>query len=104
MQGEYSIALRRPVRGSRASAILEGFAWEEATMAAKDGKSPEVERDLAATYNAFKVFEGQRYTGMKVGGRHRWHYEEGEWNEKKVAPDRWEISYAVKKHRHGHAP
>ena len=41
---------------------------------------------------------------MKVGGRHKWYYEKGEWNEKKVAPDRWELSYAVPKRRAGHAP
>src|SRR5262245_21097223 len=55
-------------------------------------------------YDAYKTFEGRRYTGMKVGGRHKWHYEAGEWNEKKVAPDRWEFTYAVPKRRHGKAP
>ena len=63
-----------------------------------------VEEDLAKTYNQFKTFEGQRYTGMKVGGRHKWHYEKGEWKEVKVAPDRWEFTYAVPKRRAGHAP
>ena len=63
-----------------------------------------LEEDVAKTYNAFKVFEGRKYTGMKVGGRHKWYYEKGEWNEKKVAPDRWELSYAVPKRRAGHAP
>jgi hypothetical protein len=43
-------------------------------------------------------------TGMKVGGRHKWYYDKGEWNEKKVTPDRWEFSYAVPKRRAGHAP
>src|ERR1043166_2681789 len=64
----------------------------------------EASEDLAKTYNAFKVFEGKKYTGMRVGGRHKWHYEKGEWNEKKVSPDRWEFSYAVPKRRAGHAP
>jgi hypothetical protein len=63
-----------------------------------------LEEDAAKTYNAFKLFEGRKYTGMKVGGRHKWHYEKGEWNEKKVTPDRWEFSYAVPKRRAGHAP
>jgi hypothetical protein len=63
-----------------------------------------LEEDAAKTYNAFKTFEGKKYTGMKVGGRHKWYYEKGEWNEKKVAPDRWEFSYAVPKRRAGHAP
>jgi hypothetical protein len=47
------------------------------------------EKDLAAGYDAFKRFEGRRYTGMKVGGRHTWHYDAGTWKESKVAPDRW---------------
>jgi len=63
-----------------------------------------LEEDAAKTYNQFKVFEGRKYTGMKVGGRHKWHYEKGEWNEKKVTPERWEFSYAVPKRRAGHAP
>jgi hypothetical protein len=63
-----------------------------------------LETDAAKTYNQFKIFEGRKYTGMKVGGRHKWYYDKGEWNEKKVAPDRWEFSYAVHKRRAGHAP
>ena len=63
-----------------------------------------LEQDAAKTYNQFKVFEGKKYTGMKVGGRHKWYYEKGEWKETKVAPDRWEFSYAVPKRRAGHAP
>lgn len=67
-------------------------------------KKKQVSVDAAKTYNEFKVFEGRKYTGMRVGGRHKWHYEKGEWNEKKVTPDRWEFSYAVPKRRAGHAP
>ena len=67
-------------------------------------KKKQVSEDAAKTYNEFKVFEGRKYTGMRVGGRHKWHYEKGEWNEKKVTPDRWEFSYAVPKRRAGHAP
>ena len=63
-----------------------------------------LEEDAAKTYNEFKVFEGRKYTGMKVGGRHKWYYEKGEWNEKKLTPDRWEFTYAVPKRRAGHAP
>jgi hypothetical protein len=61
-------------------------------------------QDLAATYNAFKEFEGKKYTGMKVGGRHKWYYEQGEWKEVKRTPERWEFTYAVNKRRAGHAP
>ena len=57
-----------------------------------------------SAYDQFKEFEGKRYTGMKVGRRHRWKYQPGEWTEKKVTPDRWEFEYAVKKRRAGKAP
>ena len=67
-------------------------------------KKQVLEQDAAKTYNQFKVFEGKKYTGMRVGGRHKWYYEKGEWKETKVAPDRWEFSYAVPKRRAGHAP
>src|SRR5262245_36958755 len=62
------------------------------------------ESDIAATYNAFKEFEGKRYTGMKIGRGHKWYYDRGEWKERKVTPDQWEINYAVTKRRAGKAP
>src|SRR5213592_3944125 len=60
--------------------------------------------NVAATYNEFKEFEGKRYTGMKIGRSHKWYYDKGEWKEKKITPDQWEINYAVKKRRAGKAP
>jgi hypothetical protein len=55
-------------------------------------------------YDQFKEFEGKRYTGMKVGRRHKWRYDAGEWNETKVTPDKWEFRYSVNKRRAGRAP
>ena len=69
--------------------------------AAKKKKPPSGQ---AASYDEFKQFEGQRYTGMKVGRSHKWYYDRGEWKEKKVTPDQWEIHYAVTKRRAGKAP
>jgi hypothetical protein len=63
-----------------------------------------VKKDMADAYNEFKSFEGQQYTGMKVGRGHRWKYDAGDWTETKITPDLWEISYAVTKRRKGHAP
>ena len=60
--------------------------------------------DVAATYDEFKDFEGKRYTGMKVGRSHKWYYDKGEWKEKKITPEEWQINYAVKKRRAGKAP
>ena len=60
--------------------------------------------DVADTYNEFKEFEGRRYTGMKIGRSHKWYYDQGEWKERKITPDEWEIHYAVTKRRAGKAP
>jgi hypothetical protein len=61
-------------------------------------------KDIAASYNKFKEFEGRQYTGMKVGRSHKWNYEAGIWKETKITPDEWEISFSVTKHRVGKAP
>jgi hypothetical protein len=60
--------------------------------------------DPAVSYDEFKDFEGRKYTGMKVGRSHKWYYDQGEWKEKKITPDVWQISYAVNKRRAGRAP
>lgn len=62
------------------------------------------ESDSAVSYDEFKTHEGRRYTGMKVGRSHKWYYDKGEWKEKKITPDLWQISYAVTKRRAGRAP
>src|SRR3954464_2695162 len=64
----------------------------------------EPKSDPAVSYNDFKEHEGQRYTGMKIGRSHKWHYDQGEWKEKKITPDLWQIGYAVNKRRAGRAP
>jgi hypothetical protein len=74
------------------------------TRPAKRRKAKEPGADYAAGYNAFKEFEGQRYTGMKIGRSHKWYYDQGEWKEKKITPDKWEFTYAVTKRRAGKAP
>ena len=79
-------------------------------MANRNGKhvtkaeSAALERDNVETYNRFKEFEGRRYTGMKIGRGHKWHYDTGVWSEKKITPDEWEINYSVTKRRAGKAP
>ncbi len=70
---------------------------------AKQSRS-EAKSDPAVSYNDFKEHEGQRYTGMKIGRSHKWNYDQGVWNEKKITPDLWQIGYAVTKRRAGRAP
>jgi hypothetical protein len=76
-------------------------------MAAKRSSTKstnEAKSDLAISYNEFKEHEGQQYTGMKIGRSHKWYYDKGEWKEKKITPDLWQIGYAVTKRRAGRAP
>lgn len=61
-------------------------------------------KDLSKTYNEFKDFEGQLYTGMKIGRSHYWNYDKGQWKETKATPDLWTIEYATNKRRKGKAP
>jgi hypothetical protein len=56
------------------------------------------------SYDRFKTFKGKQYTGMKVGRSHKWYYDKGEWKERKITPDKWEITYSVIKRRAGKAP
>jgi hypothetical protein len=74
------------------------------TTSKKPKKNREVKKDIAATYNEFKEFEGQQYTGMKVGRSHKWHYDKGIWKETKMTPELWQINYGVVKRRAGKAP
>jgi hypothetical protein len=73
-------------------------------MAAKSSAAKEPKSDRAVSYNEFKEYEGQRYTGMKIGRSHKWHYDPGDWKETKITPDLWQIGYAVTKRRAGRAP
>ncbi len=70
----------------------------------KKTKNNVVQKEAASTYDEFKEFEGKKYTGMKIGRAHKWRYDQGEWKEKKVTPDKWEFNYAVTKRRAATAP
>lgn len=67
-------------------------------------KKPDTPQDFSQSYNEFKEFAGQKYTGMRVGRGHKWNYEAGEWKETKITPDLWEFNYNVNKRRKGKAP
>ena len=62
------------------------------------------EKKKTSKYDEFKEFQGKKYTGMSIGRGHSWHYEPGDWKEKKITPDLWEFNFNVKKQRKGHAP
>ena len=71
----------------------------------RKAKAPQkANKDLSASFNKFKNFNGKLYTGVQIGRGHHWNYDKGDWKETKITPDLWEISYAVTKRRVGHAP
>ncbi|MEX2346671.1 MAG: Rho termination factor N-terminal domain-containing protein [Balneolaceae bacterium] len=55
-------------------------------------------------YNKYKEYKGKRYSGMKVGGTHKWYYDKGEWKERKKTPEEWDVFYKTTKRRAGKAP
>lgn len=67
-------------------------------------KSPRVEHAGTMAYDDLKEHDGETYTGMPVGGEHRWRYPDGRWVEEKLAPDRWRITFASRKERKAPAP
>ena len=62
------------------------------------------EKQMSHSYNRFKRHDGKSYSGMAVGHSHKWHYDQGEWRERKLSPDEWEIFYQTVKRRAAHAP
>jgi len=88
--------------GTKKSTASKKKTDKAAPKAKKSSKEPRSEE--AASYDRFKEYEGQRYTGMKIGRTHSWNYDSGRWKEKKITPDLWQINYAVTKRRAGRAP
>jgi hypothetical protein len=70
----------------------------------KKNSPPLNKPDVSYSYNKYKEYEGKQYTGMQIGRSLKWYYDKGEWRDRKITPDFWEISYAVTKRRAGHAP
>lgn len=58
----------------------------------------------SGSYNALKSFNGQVYSGMTIGGSHKWNYDPGVWIETKTEPDLWTINYETTKRRARNAP
>jgi hypothetical protein len=55
-------------------------------------------------YDKLKDYNGQIYTGMKIGATHKWHYNNGKWFETKIAPDQWTFNFQSIKTRFQSAP
>jgi len=55
-------------------------------------------------YNSLKKYKNSTYTGMQIGGMHKWIYNDGKWIEIKKAPDRWSFEFKSLKTRLNPAP
>jgi hypothetical protein len=55
-------------------------------------------------YNSLKEFNGQTYSGMTVGGKHSWDYNNGIWSETKIKPNKWKFEFICNKYRKNPAP
>jgi hypothetical protein len=86
----------------RPSLRRDGHA-HNGTAKKRAAKKP-AKKDYAASYNRYKFYKGKQYTGTTIGRKQKWYYDKGEWHDKKITPDKWEIHYAVTKRRAGHAP
>lgn len=67
-------------------------------------KKKPVKKDVAASFDRYKTYNGKQYTGVQVGRGHKWYYDKGVWTETKITPDLWRIFYSVTKRRAGKAP
>jgi hypothetical protein len=56
-----------------------------------------------STYNEYNDLEGRKYTCMKVGRRHKLHYDKGEWREKDYTGP-MDFTFSVDKKRAGQTP
>ena len=55
-------------------------------------------------YNYLKKYDDKVYTGMRIGGQHKWHYDHGKWLEVKKTTDKWTIAFDSIKTRFHVAP
>jgi hypothetical protein len=70
----------------------------------KPAKKIALKKDVAASYNQYKIYQGKQYTGMTIGRSHKWYYDKGIWIDKKITPEKWLINFEVTKRRAGKAP
>lgn len=59
---------------------------------------------MVSTFDKLKEYNGKKYTGMQVGGTHKWFYNDAEWEETKTGPDEWTIKLTSIKQRKIGAP
>ena len=74
------------------------------TATRKSVRKKRTPKKVIGSYETIKQFNGKQYVGMQIGRSHKWYYDKGEWRNKKITPDLWEIHYAVTKRRAGKAP
>ena len=74
------------------------------TATRKSIRKKRTPKKTIGSYEVIKNYKGKQYVGMQISRSHKWYYDKGEWKDKKITPDLWEIRYAVTKRRAGKAP
>lgn len=74
------------------------------TATRKSVRKKRTPKKVIGSYEMIKQYNGKQYVGMQIGRSHKWYYDKGEWKDKKITPDLWEIHYVVTKRRAGKAP
>ena len=69
-----------------------------------DFKDSNTKDENKGEFDVLKSFQGKLYSGMRVGREHKWKYDNGIWQEKKLSPDKWKISFSCLKERFHQAP
>ncbi len=64
-----------------------------------NNKKPKIDN-----YNTLKEYNNELYTGMKIGGKHYWNYDNGKWIEIKKSPNKWNFTFNSIKTRNHLAP
>lgn len=70
----------------------------------EERKEENKEKRTITAFDNLKVYEGKKYTGMRVGQEHHWNYLNTEWDETKTEPDKWNIRMTSIKQRKVPAP
>jgi hypothetical protein len=98
------MVLQKRLAGNLSSLLKKTIMKTKQASGKAGAKKKSAKKDIAASYNQYKFYNGKQYTGMKIGRSHTWLYDQGQWKEKKITPERWEIDYSVVKRRKGRAP
>lgn len=60
----------KPKKAAKKANALKKAGTKRKVAKTATAKKSELKKDIAESYNHWKVFEGKQYTGMKIGRSH----------------------------------